>query len=260
MDLVPSICMRLTCGPLAIGLFHFFSLNNLDEHERLSNLLQPLGNFDETTKTKDSILGVPICRLGVGLTAYWLPIRSDISINQLPVLLKKCSSPKQALILPMEAVNRVSGDLPSVSGDISLLYLCTLSSLHPCFSLKDFIGIEYRQCLDIQLTAPQLLHVQVNPEVLMARSALTLMASSSNGVEVGHVEGSSEKDPRKSRGSGNSGKSHLALVQGRLFFRDGIFLFIWATYFHIVSFQPSHLRVALLLSRQLIHLQLFPTI
>ncbi|KAM7533583.1 hypothetical protein Aperf_G00000126565 [Anoplocephala perfoliata] len=174
-----------------------FSPDNLDEHERLRNLLQPLGNYGEVTKTKDSILGVPICRLGVGLTAYWLPIRTDISINQLPALLKKFSPPKQALILPMEAVNRASGDLPS-----------------------DFIGIKFQQSLDIQLTAPKLLRVHVNPEVLMARSAFTLTASSSNGAEVGHVEVSSEKDPRKSR-SGNAGKAHVGLVQGKILFRDG---------------------------------------
>lgn len=45
---------------------------------------------------------VTICRLGKYATVYWLPIRSDLSMEHLPTLLAKCGAPGQALILPAE--------------------------------------------------------------------------------------------------------------------------------------------------------------
>ncbi|KAM3180974.1 hypothetical protein ACTXT7_015256 [Hymenolepis weldensis] len=147
-----------------------------DEHECLKNLLQPLGNFGEITRTKDTILGIPVCRLGVGLTAYWLPLRFDISIDQLPTLLKKCGAPKQALILPKEVINRATCPLP-----------------------PEYLGIECRQSLDVKLLTPEFLRVHVNMEVLNPRYTVSFTANcTADGAD-------NEKDPRKvSHSSGNT--------------------------------------------------------
>lgn len=65
-------------------------------------------NEDET------VLGIPVCRLGVGVTAYWLPLRPDISLAQLPVLLANCGTPKQALLVPNEILTAGKEYLPTV--------------------------------------------------------------------------------------------------------------------------------------------------
>ncbi|VUZ55445.1 unnamed protein product, partial [Hymenolepis diminuta] len=165
-----------------------------DEHECLKNLLQPLGNFGEITRTKDTILGIPVCRLGVGLTAYWLPLRFDISMDQLPTLLKKCGAPKQALILPKEVINRATCPLP-----------------------PECLGIECRQSLDVKLLTPEFLRVHVNMEVVNPRYTVSFTANcTADGAD-------NEKDPRKvSHSSGSTPiKPSVSLIQGRLFFRDG---------------------------------------
>ncbi|VDO03727.1 unnamed protein product [Rodentolepis nana] len=165
-----------------------------DEHECLKSLLQPLGNFGEFTSTNDTILGVPVCRLGVGLTAYWLPLRFDISIDQLPTLLKKCGAPKQALILPSEVISRATSPLP-----------------------PEYLGIDCGQSLNVKLLTPEFLHVHVNMEIVNPKYIVNFTANSfPDGVD-------NEKDPRKvSRSSGNvPSKPSVSLIQGRLFFRDG---------------------------------------
>ncbi|VDL42419.1 unnamed protein product [Hymenolepis diminuta] len=178
-----------------------------DEHECLKNLLQPLGNFGEITRTKDTILGIPVCRLGVGLTAYWLPLRFDISMDQLPTLLKKCGAPKQALILPKEVINRATCPLPPFFPLVSVL----------SFPLKECLGIECRQSLDVKLLTPEFLRVHVNMEVVNPRYTVSFTANcTADGAD-------NEKDPRKvSHSSGSTPiKPSVSLIQGRLFFRDG---------------------------------------
>ncbi len=52
--------------------------------------------------TAREVLGIPTRRLGPGANAFWVPLRFDLSLDQLPTLLAKCGPPKQALILPGE--------------------------------------------------------------------------------------------------------------------------------------------------------------
>ena len=68
----------------------------------------------------ETILGIPVCQLGIGVTAYWLPLRPDISLTQLPLLLANCGTPKQALLLPEEVLSAAKDSLPTVGFTKSL--------------------------------------------------------------------------------------------------------------------------------------------
>lgn len=83
------------------------------------------------------------------------------------------------------------------------------------------MGIECRQSLDVKLLTPEFLRVHVNMEVVNPRYTVSFTINcTADGAD-------NEKDPRKvSHSSGNTpSKPSVSLVQGRLFFRDGIFLF-----------------------------------
>lgn len=97
------------------------SQGKLNGHEQLRQVLEPLKSLEEATADwgeDETIIELPVHRLGVGLTAYWLPLRSDISMAQLPTLLANCGVPKQALLVPLEVCYGAKVSLPSVGAII----------------------------------------------------------------------------------------------------------------------------------------------
>ncbi|EUB59551.1 Integrator complex subunit 9 [Echinococcus granulosus] len=166
-------------------------------HEQLRQILEPLKSFTEATTDwgeDETILQLPVHRLGVGLTAYWLPLRLDISIAQLPALLTNCGTPKQALLVPLEVIRGAKASLSSGAK-----------------------GIGWRQSLDIELATPSMVRVHVDTEVLSSRCAFAMAAAPATTTATGATSASVAKDPRRARDT----PTHVALVEGRLCFRDG---------------------------------------
>ncbi|VDM31839.1 unnamed protein product [Hydatigera taeniaeformis] len=186
-----------------------FCRGKLNGHQKLRQVLEPLKSFGEvgTDWSEDeTILGLPVHRLGVGLTAFWLPLRPDISIAELPTLLANCSPPKQALVVPLEVCRGAKVPLPPVS----------------IFILSEAArGIGWRQSLDIELATPSMVRVHVETEVLSSRCAFAMAATPANTTTTNSATGatsaSAAKDPRRARDT----PTHVALVEGRLCFRDG---------------------------------------
>ncbi|CDS43416.1 integrator complex subunit 9 [Echinococcus multilocularis] len=165
-------------------------------HEQLRQILEPLKSFTEaiTDWGEETILQLPVHRLGVGLTAYWLPLRLDISIAQLPALLANCGTPKQAFLVPLEVDRGAKASLSSGAK-----------------------GIGWRQSLDIELATPSMVRVYVDTEVLSSRCAFAMAAAPATTTATGATSASVAKDPRRARDT----PTHVALVEGRLCFRDG---------------------------------------
>ncbi|KAL5967958.1 hypothetical protein TSMEX_004309 [Taenia solium] len=171
----------------------------MNGHEQLRRVLEPLKSVGEATTDwgeDETILELPVHRLGVGLTAYWLPLRSDISMAQLPTLLANCGVPKQALLVPLEVCRGAKASLP-----------------------LGVRGIGWRQDLDIELATPSMVRVHVETEVLTSRCAFAMAAApaATTTTAVGATSTSTAKDPRRARDT----PTHVALVEGRLCFRDG---------------------------------------
>ncbi|VDK33243.1 unnamed protein product [Taenia asiatica] len=176
-----------------------FCQRKMNGHEQLRHVLDPLKSVGEATTDwgeDETILELPVHRLGVGLTAYWLPLRSDISMAQLPTLLANCGVPKQALLVPLEVCRGAKASLPS-----------------------GVRGIGWRQDLDIELATPSMVRVHVETEVLTSRCAFAMAATpaTTTTTAVGATSASIAKDPRRARDT----PTHVALVEGRLCFRDG---------------------------------------
>uniref|UniRef100_A0A5K3EYH1 Lactamase_B domain-containing protein n=1 Tax=Mesocestoides corti TaxID=53468 RepID=A0A5K3EYH1_MESCO len=166
--------------------------------EQLSYTIEPFKpslKKENSGDSEEEASSMPVTSVGPELTAYWLPLRFDISLDQLPTLFEKCGMPKQALILPQEVTNPEAILPVKKTADVSVYQ------------------IAFEQCLDVQLKEAALLPVHVDPDFLV-HSAFPLTL----GKPL------ASKDPRRNRDQRDSPQpvqSHVALIDGRLCFRDG---------------------------------------
>uniref|UniRef100_A0A0X3PQW1 Integrator complex subunit 9 homolog n=1 Tax=Schistocephalus solidus TaxID=70667 RepID=A0A0X3PQW1_SCHSO len=176
-----------------------------------SNLVRLMRPFMDGCANEMSNQHSSILRLNNDAAAvYWIPIRAGITMNQLSRILTSCGFPKQTLILPSEV---------SASSELQVSGRCSVHHL------------AHNEELSVELAAPSLLPVHISPAIL--KSALPLSINLAGNTSTTTMTTTTTKvsnrpsDPRAAANRTPEPASQkplqLALLSGRLHFRDGLY-------------------------------------
>ncbi|KAL7055449.1 hypothetical protein AAHC03_022566 [Spirometra sp. Aus1] len=167
----------------------------------LVRLMEPFmgGCATETANQQSSVL-----RLNDSAAVYWIPVRAGITMTQLSRILTSYGFPKQALVLPSEVTS--SSEL-QVSGRCSVHHLA------------------HNEEISVELAAPSQLPVHISPAILKSALPLSVNLGGNASTTAATKTPNRPADPRPAatRTPEPQKPVQLALLGGRLHFRDGLY-------------------------------------